>query len=226
MTTDAAGTQMLVDLLSGDDTIAVVGSSGNLVGQGKGVEIDAHDVVVRINAAPVHGFEHDVGSRTDLRLVFNVEDIWAKLAVGGLSAHERVLLTCSGYYCDTLDQDLPAQWNHLPHKARASAWWLSDVYERMTRKVATWPSTGFFALTVAVALARHVGAAPPDVYGFGACAMCGVYYRCHFLEDGEEDDSEATATNNYHSFGMEHQGKPQPTIFAETHVSAVRAHGS
>ena len=42
--------------------IAVVGSSGNLLFRGRGPEIDAHDVVIRVNGATTAGYEHDVGA--------------------------------------------------------------------------------------------------------------------------------------------------------------------
>lgn len=48
---------------------AVVGSSGSLRGSGMGTEIDAHDVVIRFNLAPTIGYEPDVGTRTDIRLI-------------------------------------------------------------------------------------------------------------------------------------------------------------
>ena len=47
---------------------AVVGSSGHLLRNRHGRDIDASDMVFRVNAAPTHGFEPYVGSRTDLRI--------------------------------------------------------------------------------------------------------------------------------------------------------------
>ncbi|KAF8645032.1 hypothetical protein HU200_066237 [Digitaria exilis] len=47
-------------------TCAVVGNSGILLGSGRGAQIDAHDVVIRLNNAPVVGFVSDVGARTSL----------------------------------------------------------------------------------------------------------------------------------------------------------------
>jgi len=49
--------------------LAIVGSSGSLINSNKGEEIDHHDYVIRFNRAPTSGFEKDVGSRTDLRIV-------------------------------------------------------------------------------------------------------------------------------------------------------------
>ena len=49
---------------------AVVGSSGVLLdGAALGKEIDGHDIVIRLNAAPVEGFEERVGHFTSVRMV-------------------------------------------------------------------------------------------------------------------------------------------------------------
>ena len=50
------------------DRIHLIGNSPILSGSGLGEEIDACPVV-RINAAPTSGYEDDVGSRTDARVV-------------------------------------------------------------------------------------------------------------------------------------------------------------
>lgn len=52
------------------EKICLVGSSGVLLGRGKGKEIDEiTGKVVRMNSACVKGFEKDVGSRCDIRFV-------------------------------------------------------------------------------------------------------------------------------------------------------------
>ncbi|KAG7477274.1 hypothetical protein MATL_G00092380 [Megalops atlanticus] len=48
---------------------ALVSSSGQMLKAGKGEEIDHLDCVIRMNNAPTVGYEHDVGSRTSLRVV-------------------------------------------------------------------------------------------------------------------------------------------------------------
>jgi hypothetical protein len=50
-------------------TCAVVGNSGALLGSGRGPQIDAHDLVIRLNNARVAGFSPDVGARTSLSFV-------------------------------------------------------------------------------------------------------------------------------------------------------------
>ena len=48
---------------------AVVGSSGALLADRYGAEIDAHDVVIRFNDAPTRGYEPIVGGKTTIRVM-------------------------------------------------------------------------------------------------------------------------------------------------------------
>ncbi|XP_026880531.2 ST3 beta-galactoside alpha-2,3-sialyltransferase 7 [Electrophorus electricus] len=48
----------------------VVGSGGILRGKHLGDHIDKYDIIIRMNNAPVFGFEKDAGSRTTIRLVY------------------------------------------------------------------------------------------------------------------------------------------------------------
>lgn len=52
---------------------ALVSSSGEMLAGRLGPDIEAHDVVVRFNAAPTEGLGRHVGNRTDVRLVSSPE---------------------------------------------------------------------------------------------------------------------------------------------------------
>ncbi|XP_048061539.1 ST3 beta-galactoside alpha-2,3-sialyltransferase 7 [Megalobrama amblycephala] len=48
----------------------VVGSGGILRGKNLGPHIDQYNIIIRVNDAPVFGFERDAGSRTTIRLIY------------------------------------------------------------------------------------------------------------------------------------------------------------
>jgi hypothetical protein len=50
---------------------AVVGNSGVLLNTTFGRDIDAHQVVIRLNAAPTHGYVQHVGLKTTARVMNN-----------------------------------------------------------------------------------------------------------------------------------------------------------
>uniref|UniRef100_A0A3Q2DXT3 CMP-N-acetylneuraminate-beta-galactosamide-alpha-2,3-sialyltransferase 1 n=2 Tax=Cyprinodon variegatus TaxID=28743 RepID=A0A3Q2DXT3_CYPVA len=49
---------------------AVVGNSMNLKGSGYGRLIDSHEIIIRMNFAPVKGYEEDVGIKTTHRVMY------------------------------------------------------------------------------------------------------------------------------------------------------------
>ena len=57
----------------------MVGSAGHLLNSSMGVSIDAHEMVLRFNEAPITGYERDVGARTTHRI----------LTALGVSSHIR-----------------------------------------------------------------------------------------------------------------------------------------
>ncbi|XP_036376234.1 beta-galactoside alpha-2,6-sialyltransferase 1-like [Megalops cyprinoides] len=61
--------EALVEKLGPLKTCAVVMSSGSIRNSSLGVEIDSHDAVLRLNAAPTDGYSVDVGNRTTIRII-------------------------------------------------------------------------------------------------------------------------------------------------------------
>jgi hypothetical protein len=51
------------------DSVAIVGNSSCLLDSTYGKKIDKHDKVVRFNLAKTYGYEDNVGSKTDIRLL-------------------------------------------------------------------------------------------------------------------------------------------------------------
>ena len=50
-------------------SVAIIGSSPEILDRQQGAEIDAHDVVMRINLSGIHGRPECLGSRTDVRFL-------------------------------------------------------------------------------------------------------------------------------------------------------------
>ncbi|XP_071502789.1 uncharacterized protein [Diadema antillarum] len=77
------------------NSCAIVSSSGQLLGKNAGQEIDSADCVIRMNAAPIKGFERDVGRRTTIRVACFISShhltTQAEDLLGGVEAPEMVL---------------------------------------------------------------------------------------------------------------------------------------
>lgn len=58
-----------MDLNFKSKSVAIVGSSGNLLDHLYGEDIDNHDIIIRFNQARVEGYKKHVGSRTDIRIM-------------------------------------------------------------------------------------------------------------------------------------------------------------
>jgi len=172
-------------------TCAVVGSSGNLRGGGLGRLIDAHDAVIRINAAPVSSqHEAAVGRRTTWR-VHNSEKPYFLAALG---VPELQLLIChmgwigscqhqafSGAYVESTAYVNPALYGEL---------W--EVLGRPADKQS--PSTGLLAIALGLGACGHV-----SLFGFGAAGAGGESRCLHYWECGRHR-TEASYYDPMHSF--------------------------
>ena len=140
-------------------TCAVVGSAGSLRGADFGAAIDAHDAVIRVNAAPVRGHEAAVGRRTTWR-VHNSEKPYF---MASLDHRELQLVVChmqwigacqhlafGGAFADTASLVNPRFYGEL---------W--SLLGRPAGKRS--PSTGLLAIALALGVCGRV-----SLYGFSA----------------------------------------------------------
>ena len=188
--------------------IAVVGSSGNLLFRSHGRAIDAHDVVIRTNAPTLAGYEADVGRRTDLRVawVSGVNDAHNKHL---LEPRETLVFTTAGRHIDDGVPDYRF-YRSLPEVLALSNAWATALADSPLAAGSAFPSTGFQALSLALAMAQLVGGRPPTVFGYGACPPCYKYYDC--------DGSNASRRSDLAAFGIEGQGRNGFHPFAQEHL--------
>lgn len=199
-----AGDRVLRRRFDRESTIAVVASSGNLLFQGFGPEIDAHSVVVRVNGPVLAGYEFDVGRRTDVRVAWAAGLADAR-ANNVIDEHdETVILTKPG-----LDRSFRGPVGtpldrKLQHLAVLSNEWGAKLSQELLAGRG-WPSTGFQALALAVAMAQLLGAPPPTAYGFGACANCVKFYDCDGSNSSDHGglQEEGCGQNGMHAFAEE-----------------------
>jgi len=201
--------------LTATSTIAVVGSSGNLVGSEYGAAIDSASVIIRCNAAVTEGYEADVGSRTDVRWAheWGVEDtLYAQIP----PAEEKLILqmTMPDKEIDgvpVMTADIVQQWKAetgRSNMAVALARWAQRMQGSLLGDNGEFPSTGFNAMAFAVVLAMHVGTRAPVVYGYGASRDCAKYFDCdgskgNPARGGDAHDQQANAVNGWHPFATE-----------------------
>ena len=87
----------LYNLLKGKK-VAVVGNGSYELGKKSGKEIDAHDIVIRMNNYVIEGFEEDYGTRTD---------VWIR-GFGGTDLEDRTLTN------DYLYTGITGSFDYLP----------------------------------------------------------------------------------------------------------------
>jgi hypothetical protein len=141
---------------------AVVGSSAALLASSLGSRIDAHDTIIRMNEAPVTGFEQHVGARTTHRIwgCQHLPDDAQHWSVAG----ENIIL-----YCPAVG--FGGCWTVIPASPRPRlspfAWEEASVSIhgfQHAKAVKTKPTAGAMGVWVALAQCQSTTA-----YGFGWC---------------------------------------------------------
>lgn len=202
----AGGLNNLWQLIDSSTRVAVVGSSGNLAYREHGAAINECDVIIRANAAPIIGFEADVGNRTHMRVGWADGFTDAK-RLGVITPGEILVRTNPRY------QHNEPFWREpmlgKEHMLLAlSETWVHQLEDAVLNGMGA-PSTGFKALAMAVAIAHERHAPPVRTFGFGACPGCAKYFECmapagvgqHRVN--QELAWEANGANGHHAFEAE-----------------------
>ena len=195
--------------------IAVVGSSGNLLFRNHGADIDAHDIVIRINDAITDGHTNDVGRRTDWRVVARSGFMWA-IEKHLIDACKLVISTCSnldqGECSQQYDQYVSRRADRTIELGVAytrihQPWAVQQLWDESLGRPDNIQSTGFVAIGMAVALSQAAGAQAPSVFGFGACEPCARYFACPMMQTSDANDDftggEMLGVDDTHPFGSE-----------------------
>uniref|UniRef100_A0A8B9GJ43 Uncharacterized protein n=1 Tax=Amazona collaria TaxID=241587 RepID=A0A8B9GJ43_9PSIT len=140
-------------------TCAVVGNSGWLKGSGHGLQIDAHDWVLRMNRAKIAGFELDVGMRTTHHFMYpeSAVDLQPGVHLVLVPFKPLDLLWVASHGEHLMAPPLPTQVLIL------SPAFLKYIHDNWTQHHGRYPSTGFTALLFALHACQQV-----SVFGFGA----------------------------------------------------------
>ena len=183
--------EALGDLCPGGQcgSCAVVGNAWHLLGSGLGASIDAHDLVLRFAGAIEHeGFDDDVGSKSDIRLVYH-----STAPLTPISYAEKVVHLITRVPEDVRSfMRLTSEWPaslldlnpNLTDKELASSvllmspWFVDQVRNtlgldegNMQFGERAWPSAGLMAL----AWARH-HCSSIHTYGFGGGQPEGAWH--------------------------------------------------
>ncbi|XP_041868588.1 CMP-N-acetylneuraminate-beta-galactosamide-alpha-2,3-sialyltransferase 1-like [Melanotaenia boesemani] len=151
-------------------TCAVVGNSVNLKRSHYGPLIDHQDVVIRVNAAPIKGYEADVGTRTTHHVMYPESavdlDNTTHLVLFPFKISDLMWLIkafttgFSGVSYAPIKSKVQANKDLVMVLSPAFMKYIHDLW---LEKEGSYPSTGFMALILALHICDEV-----HVFGFGA----------------------------------------------------------
>jgi len=196
----------LAELIEGK-TVAFVGPSAHLVGQGMGNFIESHDVIVRVNQTqeiPAHRHD-DFGHRTDV-LASNLN----APSMAALSENINWVKALKHIYGAG-----PSMWDRDKYGKIVDSWsipWhnVSDGYLfKVYKEVGTTSSTGLSAMIVLMNYdIKSLYVTGNSFYNFGEC---GVVYYDEF--EDEESMKKVNGHNTHHYRHDIHAIEPQMDFF-------------
>ena len=164
---------------------AVVGSGGSLHESGYGARIDGHDAVFRFNAAPVAGYERDVGSRTNFVVASHFPWRDRVRTSRGAATAPNAVLYCFNPWLGSCHYDvLSGVRTKSPLLLNPHLVYLAAMLQRAhagSRSASVRPSTGLVGIGMALSMCSSV-----SLYGFGndsdtsSAGDCRYYWDCRF----------------------------------------------
>ncbi|XP_061109799.1 CMP-N-acetylneuraminate-beta-galactosamide-alpha-2,3-sialyltransferase 1-like [Conger conger] len=184
-------------------TCAVVGNSGNLNGSDYGSIIDSNDFVIRMNKAPLLGYEKDVGNRTTHR-VMHPESATNLQKDTSLLLIPFKTLDLEWITSALTTGTVKRTWMPVMAKINAdknkvliyNPTFLKYVHDVWLERHGKYPSSGFLTLMFAIHICDEV-----NVFGFGA-SKDGTWQ--HYWEKNKFRKSEPTGLHagDYESLVM------------------------
>ncbi|XP_022091994.1 alpha-N-acetylgalactosaminide alpha-2,6-sialyltransferase 6-like [Acanthaster planci] len=160
---------------------ALVSSSGYLLGKGAGNEIDSHSCVIRMNMAPVRGYQNDVGNRTTLQVLnffmigLKAEELppGSRVMVWGLFRRSKYLEKALNL-AKRLRAGSTFHGQTVEGEREASALFTKETGQPLGG-TNSWLSTGWFTLMIAVDICQET-----HVYGMVTSDYCANNPRRDF----------------------------------------------
>ena len=170
---------------SGYSSCAVVGSSGSLLAERHGAQIDEHEYVIRFNLAPTAGYEAHVGAKTHLRFL-NTQAMgevlgrcdragWCALNASCCPQDERVILNSNSASILSCYQSVCGS-----GVARKSTGLDSSAVVTHARRSSNTMS-GTFGIAAALSLCKPSGR-PVSVFGFTSAAEGAAAHPYHYYD--------------------------------------------
>uniref|UniRef100_A0A3Q3QMK5 ST3 beta-galactoside alpha-2,3-sialyltransferase 1 n=1 Tax=Monopterus albus TaxID=43700 RepID=A0A3Q3QMK5_MONAL len=145
-------------------TCAVVGNSGNLKGSHYGPLIDFHDIVIRMNRAPIKGYEKDVGTKTTYHAMYPESaislDNSTRLVFFPFKINDFLWLL-KRFTHSSNTYKFPVV-SHIDVMILNPAF-MKYVHKRWLGNKGRYPSTGFLTVALSMYICDEV-----SVFGFGA----------------------------------------------------------
>ncbi|XP_022088954.1 alpha-N-acetylgalactosaminide alpha-2,6-sialyltransferase 6-like [Acanthaster planci] len=151
---------------------ALVSSSGFLLGKEAGQDIDKHPCVIRMNMAPVEGYEKDVGTRTTLRVLNFFTGVKAsklppgsRVMIWGLYEHKADLKRVLGML-KNLRPNVIIHGQTVEGERKAGELFTKETGHPLKTND-SWLSTGWFTMMIALDLCDKL-----HVYGMVPAEYC------------------------------------------------------
>uniref|UniRef100_A0A667X9U0 Alpha-N-acetylgalactosaminide alpha-2,6-sialyltransferase 6 n=1 Tax=Myripristis murdjan TaxID=586833 RepID=A0A667X9U0_9TELE len=212
------------------NTCSLVTSSGQLTGSKRGEEIDQSECVIRMNDAPVAGYQRDVGRRTSLRVIAHssLQRVLRSRQELLNSSQDTVFIFWGPSSCMRRDgkgqvynnlrlvnQLLPKLQVYVISRIKMLKF--DELFKKETgidRKSSnSWLSTGWFTMAIALELCDRInvyGMVPPDFCR--SSTHPSVPY--HYYEPSGPDECSMYLSHERSRRGSHHRFITEKTVFA------------